>query len=611
MDGRGKNLRWLSERNIKFEIPYFQRPYVWDSVDWGNLIDSINDEKEKMMPFIGSIILKSDDNSNLDEGDDEDKTYLVIDGQQRLTTLSIMIKAFLDVYKNINTEFKSTILGFIYEIDDESDDNPIHTPRIKPSSSDSKEYNLVMADEIDLEAINECNGNIAEAYKYYLKLFQMYDESKLKTLSTKLRTTKYFFIAIVVGSYDDEQKIFDSVNSLGKKLTNADIIKNYLYQQLKAKMGNEESAKNEILKIYKSDWEDLFYSDTQKEFWNKKIIIGRIESTNMEVFFKDFGIVKGIYSPLDKENFKGIVKAYKEVIDSLDVKGLKKLSKEIYNYADSYYKMKYSYDECNNFIISDRFNVTMLLLEKLQTTTFNPYMLKIYKEKPANSDEQYFALQKYLLKRLVYGLSTKNYNKFCEQLIKGDNPIEMMENYIDFANVDYSVFPNGLSNIKNSPATLILFFIEMIKRNGEEDKHNDLVYSEKMSLEHIMPQSWKDNWLTVPCYKKKIMDDGTEKELEIKEVEEISKHRPTKICSIGNMTILPNKLNSSVSNSSFKVKIEGISTRKKGIKNYTTNMMVVKELVAFYDKNGKWDERDIYQREQELFDVLNDYYKFK
>lgn len=602
MLGESKNLKWFGDDGVRFEIPYFQRPYVWDEVDWKNLIDGINDETDSKMPFIGSIILKST-YEGLNRID-----YLVIDGQQRLTTLSILIKAFLDSKPRINDQYKSILLSMIYETDDQHDE-PIHTCRIKPSNSDSKEFKLVMSDVVDEVKLNECKGKIAQAYRYYKDLFDSYSDNDKQIISNKLRSNVKFFIAITVEDNDDEQKIFDSVNSLGKKLTNADIIKNYLYQQLKNKSPQDETSQNNVLEKYKEDWENVFYSENQKEFWNNDTVIGRIETTKMEVFFKDYGILKGIYSPLDKDSFKGIVNAYKKYIDGMTLSEISSLSKDISEYANAYFQMFSSYYDCTNFTLSDRFNTTMLILDKMQTSTFNPYMLKLYKDKPDDIDEQYYALQRFLIKRLVYGMSTKNYNKLCEQLLEEEiNPIDKLDNYVDFNDVNFNEYPRGLLNIANSSATLILYLIEMIKRNGSEELiDNEIISIDKLSLEHIMPKKWTSRWLQVPCYKK-IDDKGNISYEQVSDSSEMSIHRNTKINSIGNMTLLTNKLNTSISNNSFKVKVNGDGS-KKGIKSYVS-LIVAKEILEIYDAQEKWDEINIYEREVDLFNTLNSYFNF-
>ena len=87
MKGEAKGFKWIKEK--LFEIPFFQRPYVWKEDNWEELWNNIVLNSAGEMPFIGSFILQIKDDRGLTK-------YTVIDGQQRLVTLSILIKAFLD-----------------------------------------------------------------------------------------------------------------------------------------------------------------------------------------------------------------------------------------------------------------------------------------------------------------------------------------------------------------------------------------------------------------------------------------------------------------------------------------------------------------------------------
>ena len=90
----------------QFIIPYFQRPYVWKEANWERLLDSLKNDNSSH--FLGSIIIKNGTGKN-EEGF---YTYSVIDGQQRITTLSIMMRALMD---SLNTQpVTDKICGMIF-----------------------------------------------------------------------------------------------------------------------------------------------------------------------------------------------------------------------------------------------------------------------------------------------------------------------------------------------------------------------------------------------------------------------------------------------------------------------------------------------------------------
>ena len=87
MDARAKSLRFLGDGK-QLTIPFFQRSYVWKEENWRELLNSF--ENDDVVPFLGSIILK-DVSDPFNPGE-----RMVIDGQQRLTTITILVKAILD-----------------------------------------------------------------------------------------------------------------------------------------------------------------------------------------------------------------------------------------------------------------------------------------------------------------------------------------------------------------------------------------------------------------------------------------------------------------------------------------------------------------------------------
>ena len=596
MDGFGKTLYWFSEEDLLIEVPFFQRPYVWDEDNWQSLKESIESADDKKMPFLGSFILQ----------EKSEKTYWVIDGQQRITTLSVFIRAFLDQkkYPLIN-QVITKLEGMIYRIELIDGDNVSYKSRLIPSNADSEPFEKVMATDKSDVTIEKGNTNIEDSYLYFLEYINKMSQDEFKALTNKLITTSKYVIAITLDSKDDEQGIFDTVNSLGKRLTNSDIVKNYLYQKMKAYAGDNQIYVDDVLKHYKKYWKKIFIDDEKRNFWDKKISLGRISTTNLDAFLKDFGTIKEIYIPSESGGIEGLAKEYKKYIDKLGKDELKDFSVELSEYAKSYYDLWNSYEDCNDFRISDRLDSTLLILDNLETSTFNPYLLKLVKNKDGDIDDKLFDLQKFLLKRFLWKATTKNYNKCCLEVLKSSNPHKYFEDYnLQTEGVDWKGYPIQIRNLRNSQGILLLFIIEMIRRynNGEDNYSDTLSYNK--SLEHIMPQKWKEHWYNVPSFK--LDDNGGY--IEVTE-EEKELNRKTKIPSLGNMALLTTKLNTSISNDEFKNKIDG-KLNKKGIRTFVGSLSVTNEIVESYDTNPKWDERDIIEREVSLVNELNNYYKF-
>lgn len=591
MDGKGRALSWFQIENVIMEVPFFQRPYVWDEEEWEELINSINNANSESMPFIGSFILQK-----------IDKKFYVIDGQQRITTLSVLIKAFLDSFEDLSQSRKQQLFNYIYETRFHGLQD-IYIPRLIPSNIDKNDFDAVMRGS--QEDIQNKNGKIVQAYKYFHKYFVGNSDDKNREIGIRLLTNKKFFIVIELDEQDDEQKIFDSVNSLGRDLTNSDIIKNYLYQKMKDYVNNDPDMVQQLLQHHQTYWVDTFYSENKRAFWEKSKTLGRIQTNNLEAFLKDFATIKGIYSPSKTGGIDGLAKAYKSFINNLDYDGLKLFSKELSDYAICYYTYTSAYEQMDDFKLSDIVNTTLLVLDKLETTTFNPYVLKVIKSNSGDVEEKLFALQRFIVMRFIYKAKTKNYNNVCESLLNSDDPIQYLNNYNNLESLGLDEYPLGLKKIYNKQATLVLFLLELIRRNGQESKYSGgMKYS--LSLEHIMPKSWERHWSDVPSFK---YVGGSEEFSQVTEYNALIENRKAQILSIGNMTLLTSSLNSAIGNLPFEAKILG-NGKYDGYKKYAGSLSVAKEIIDIYESNKAWDERNIYVRNQKIFSELNDYYKF-
>lgn len=601
MKGAGKRFDYI-KGNI-FEIPFFQRPYVWEEKNWKQLIESIDEELGNNFPYLGSIIVKRNT---------EDDPWLVIDGQQRLTTLSILIKAFIDVYSpHINDRIKTQYEDIIYNVISDGMDNVIYKPRIIPSSVDKEEYESV----IDYNNPNVKNKtvSITGAYNYFKRDFESRDSDNLKEFGNKILKTRDFIIAIELDKDDDEQKIFNSVNDYGQRLTGADIIKNHLFQVLKTKAG---SNIDDVLETYKKYWDKVFYQNDRKDFWYKERTYGRITQINLEEFLKDYALIKGFYRTANKNSLS---ESYRVVINSyISYEEVKNFIKDLAKYAESFYEMISDYDAENDFRITENIDTTLLILNQLECTTFIPVILKIYNEPIENKDKYLFEIQKFILERLIYNLSNKNYNKNVEILLDKkttDEAIQYLHKVNEDDDYDLGNYPPGLANINNQRATVILFLIEMIRRNnyGEEKFSDTLMFNK--TLEHVMPQKWEKNWRNVSCFDY----DANGDYVEITNIDDMRIVRKKSIYSIGNMTLLSGPLNSSISNSSFEEKMVGKEVRKKqkeGIKKFVGSLLVAKDIIDEYDeqtkeeKNHVWNEKQINDRSELLFKELNSHYLF-
>lgn len=607
MDGKANSLRWLSDAK-KLEVPFFQRPYVWDNENFESLIESFTDVPSNTMPFFGSVILKK-------LSSDDNEEYLVIDGQQRITTFNVLIRALLDIKQKFSTTVSPivelTLKGYVYHIDVDEDGNEKFTTKLIPSNPDKKSFTKVMDSTVSrpLDLADLSNSPIENAYKYFYSFFSSAENLDLvKKFFMKLYSDNNSIIYIILDGKDDEQKIFDSVNSLGKTLSNSDIIKNYLFQKMREQAGSDEVKLSDITDIYNKYWDSVFYDEGRKDFWYKEITIGRFKTDNLECFLRDLGVIKEIYASKKTTGTYGLCNAYKKHIDNLSSEELKAFVIEINEYAKVYYDYKTGYENTTSFAWSDSLNRLLLILDYLETTTFNPYILKLLKDRPDNLEEKLYNFERFFLIRFIFEGKTKNYNQCCENLIKATDDAIFFDQYMEESPVLNNSYKTKLRSLTNKQGTLFLFLLEMLSRNGHEDLYSDTLNIHSYTLEHILPQKWQSNkdWLDSECF------DESGQKVDKNNSAFFPTTRNAAVRSIGNFTLLTSKLNTSVSNSSFKVKIEGNGKKNGyGIRKYASSLSLTKAVIDVYDQTGVWNEKNVFQNEKDYYNKLNEFYCFE
>lgn len=318
----------------------------------------------------------------------------MIDGQQRCTTFSVLIRAILDVCdgnNHLSPNQVTRLIDCVYTVKENVDGDELYYAKLTPSNPDKKAFEKVMNVENGrpISIDESTTSTIEKTYKYFYEYF-MLNTDKIKPFYMRIVAENKSLIKITLSASDDEQKIFDSVNSIGGSLSNADIVKNYIFQKLRENAKHDEVKKDQVTALYEKYWDSIFYADERKDFWYKEYTVGRIKTDNLESFLKDFAIIKGFYFAKKTTDTYGLCNAYKEHINKLCDDQLRDFVKEIYECALVYYKYKKEYEDLNEFRWGDYTNRLLLILNSLDTTTFNPYVLMVLKEKSNEVKSRFF-----------------------------------------------------------------------------------------------------------------------------------------------------------------------------------------------------------------------------
>lgn len=601
MKAEAKSLRFLGEGK-KLSVPFFQRRYVWEETNWQELLDTF--QNEEIMPFLGSIILK----------EESSKESNIIDGQQRLTTITILAKAIYDCLsddsKKPGSGIRNYVENFLYYRNNAADDFSDSFVRIQHSRIDQNEYNRVIESRmlndvpaIDLDTINSASGNVLRCYKFYCEKLQYIGDAALKALFNSIfdESRKVFVLIELEHGDINEQTIFDTINRAGIRLSTADIIKNNLFKKLLEAAGTDTARKNSVIKLYEDCWDNIFNANQQEsELWDDERVFGNVKHNNLEFLLYCVACIKW---GEDGDMFSKLENVFERETGSMGFLELQFLIAEIKDYALIFKKYILNFkseleDEEKSvyFKYEDGVRRLLLILQKFGVQMFYPYVIKRIKEVNQNDSDATLlsdlrVLESFIIRRKISPKGTHDYTSKCYSIIKyGINKLietDIGSNDAGISDVDIKQY---LWSTKDDAAKMILFWIELYRRRLPGFDIDALEY--KYTLEHVMPKKWEANWSNVP-----IVENGSAFDCESDEGKAI---RNSLIQSIGNKTLLTSSLNSTVKNADYSKKINGINSSKPGYKSHTS-LLLTKELVDNATTDPVWDEAHIIKRTNDLF----------
>ena len=388
-------------------IPYFQRRYVWEKEDWERFEEDMESTMDSdKQYFLGALILQQEDVDPSEKDKGVTEQFKVIDGQQRLTTLSIYMR-LLHMMVGKNDSFESQYLH------DDSSKSPV----IRHSIDDRREFNIVMHQ--DTPQSLQGNSRMIEAYNHMLNYFKSRQAAGLNLLDLLQEVKqKVTFVCITLDKEDNEQQTFETINSIGVPLTTGELLKNFLY---------ESQDENE----YKQNWYPVFDTADAAAFWDqsdtKRSQKNDPKDKLIEIFLYAYVRIKMWDFPLTEQHKKDFVKtsnvfstckAFHEVFGA----NKQDIANEIVEYA-RLYKQFLTPDVLDERIPSywgvNRIACLVLATKKRTPLPYILYILKnVTDQQEKNSIFGY--LEKYLVRRMIAEDSSqdKTYSEFfAEQLI--------------------------------------------------------------------------------------------------------------------------------------------------------------------------------------------------
>ena len=533
----------------RFSAPLFQRPYVWtEKAQWEPLWGDITRVAERQLSnttasaqshFIGAVVLQQIPNA---AGDLQER--LIIDGQQRLTTLQILLDAMHAVFEQAGLSKAAKRLEPLIRNDDAFCRVDEDQYKVWPTNRDRPAFCEVMsaATPVDYANLTYKSDRLVEAHQYFATQVNEWigngSPADQDTRAGALDTTARRLLQIVVielGANEDAQEIFETLNARGAQLSAADLIKNFIFQRLLNAGDDTERAYEEYWKQFESG------------FWEREVTLGRFKYPRAAVFLSHFLVARTGEYILTQEVF---ARFKKYAIDESHL-GMLELLRQIHLAAVAYEKFSIAANNLEGVLAPlEMFSYRTSILD---SETIKPVVLflidpNLEQIQQPQLDLALSSLESYLMRRFLVSATGVNYTHiFARLLVELNNGARdeaglIITKFLASQTANASYWPDDahvVSTLKTFPIfrkgrrlRMVMEAVEDHKRGFQVSVSNAAgeqpVKRGTLTLEHILPRKWEGNWPLEPG--------------------QSSEERKEDINVLGNLTLLTTKLNSANSN---------------------------------------------------------------
>lgn len=589
----------LFDGKKRFLIPLYQRQYAWKVEpqlrllweDVERIAGRLVEDRRAVIPhFLGAIVI-----AQIKTFGKQVQAYEVIDGQQRLTTFQILLAAMRDVAAKHQSAYALELQKYLLN------DGVMETPeseryKLYPSITDRRAFLAVIDPSADLEEVaappSFDDGYVkraTSAHEYFKDAIQNsvlvdgeFDEHKLEILFETLKEG-LAIVSIELEGGDDPQTIFETLNSRGVDLSPGDLMRNFIFQRAKG-MGQEQGSLR-VDKLYLKHWLPL-----DRPFWTEHASRGRLSRARLDWLLTDhlsMNVGSIISADILYESYRRWIlneRPFPNVVPELEaISASAMVEQRLFEQAKD--------DQLGDF---GRF------AHAFDVSTVMPLVLYLATE--ANlADKLELALailKSFILRRDICGLTTKNYNKLFVGMIPrlretDVDQVTALSDALSERTSEIDRWPDdeewhaswtGRDQYSSIRQPRLHYIFEMIEKELRNERNEDIEIKSALTIEHIMPQKWRANW-PIPGY-------GSSEADEFDTAYQASVvARNSVVDKLGNLTLLTQKLNSSVSNGPYSVKMPAIRAH--------SSLALNRDLVAW----SSWDEKAIHERSEKLFKV--------
>jgi hypothetical protein len=608
----------LGERH-QWVVPVYQRHYEWETAEdrqipkfWADLQDEAVDRLEGRSPFphyFGAIIYSEATNRAFGSV----PYRFLVDGQQRITTFQLVLVAIREAARKHGVvRLADVIDAYLFNEKSASMVDP-ERERFKlwPSSYDRKLYQDISGNEpAELRKLQPKhfykNGSLIKGpapnlLRAYFHLLDAIDEFISERSSENGESAEAILDALLAGflkgfqivvikldEKDDAQEIFGSLNGLGKPLSPFDLIRNDVFHRAH-KAGVDDQ------KLFDERWKPF-----EQPFWAEQVRQGRFKRARA-----DHLVTHAVVAETAREVNAGKIateyqryareRAFPTVASELDV---------LLKHAETYREIDNPSKGSPLARIAD-------VLRIWDLSTFHPLVLAI-NARSIDDDQKielFRIIESYVVRREICGLTTKGYNKVVTGFVSSvldekSDRVVALKDHIKALTGDVSRMPEDLhvaEAIARRNAYLVIptprlrYILEQIEY-GHRTKFDEVTVSTaNLTIEHVMPRKWAQHWplpgnIVVPVESSIEATMGNHSIAA--ETKALMETRQRSIDTMGNLTLLTESLNPSLSNA-------GWSTKRAKIGE---SLLAINRGIA---KKDVWSETEIEQRAAEIANVAN------
>lgn len=572
-------------------VPLFQRPYVWDEEEqWLPLWQDVERVANLRLSsphsggrhFLGAVVLQAHEGIT-----GRVQTSNIIDGQQRLTTLQL----FMDSVAAVLEEHGFDALGS--QLQSLTHNSPVFVPdphdqlKVRHTNRDRAAYDEVMNAEIPIahSELKHAASKIVRAHAFFAAqtrdwLTAAQDESETLQRAEALATVLQQGLQLVVidlQSTENSQEIFETLNARGTPLTAADLIKNFVFQRLGAEGADTQ-------KIYAELW------PFESRFWESDVAVGRNRMSRGSVFLNQWLVSRIADEVSPKQTFT----IFKHYVEHETDQSMTQLLTTIRQQADLYEKWTLAAED--PFRTLTPVEMCVYRMKSAGLELLKPILLWLHEPErnlpPETISRVVAAVESWVMRRLLMRLSLSSLGRNVADIIRvhrsadPDTLASAVEEYLSRLKVVSTYWPGDieLRNALQTEAAYVRYSrgrLRMVLEAAEDHlraPHNAGQMPRRgFPIEHLLPQKWQANWPV----------DGLAAEL----------RRSEHVHRIGNLTLLTESLNSSVSNSAWL----GAKGKRAKLRKY--DVLLLNREILDMSADG-WDEGLIDRRTGLIVDAL-------